>query len=148
MADESHFMVFISSGVGLADAAQALRGSSWFESASTAADVDLAVRATAPSSSGGRPTPRPMFRIGLSLEPHVRLEAEELAEEHQIPGLGACHARFEVFFDDLEEVLDESNTLIELQALLQDLANGFVINAWNGSLTLPEGEPCTCPRCR
>lgn len=44
---------------------------------------------------------------------------------------------FEISFDDLEEVLDEINTLIDAQATLEDLTGGACYNTWNENLTLP-----------
>ncbi len=45
---------------------------------------------------------------------------------------------FEITFDDLDEVLDEINTLIEVQATLQDATQGFLYNTWNQNLSAPE----------
>jgi hypothetical protein len=51
-----------------------------------------------------------------------------------------CTARFEITFDDLDEVLDEINTLIEAQLTLQDATKGFLFNTWNNSLSPPEAS--------
>ena len=49
--------------------------------------------------------------------------------------LKGCDARFVIEFDDLDAVLDETNTLIELQGALQEAAPSAVFfNAWNGNL--------------
>jgi hypothetical protein len=80
----------------------------------------------------------PALRVHLSNAAHVAVEAAEIAEgtEH-VAGLAACNARFEIGIDDLDEVLDEMNTLIEVQSALQDATNGYLFNAWNGELTAP-----------
>jgi hypothetical protein len=44
---------------------------------------------------------------------------------------------FEISFDDLEEVLDEINTLIDAQSELEKLTGGACYNSWNENLSLP-----------
>jgi hypothetical protein len=75
-----------------------------------------------------------------SAEPHVRVEATELAEAHGVPALAACDRRFEVSFDDLELVLDDYNTMFEVQTILQELTGGYLHLAWNGELLPPPAE--------
>lgn len=147
VARESYFLVYFHSEIALAEATRALQSRTWVETIPTDAGV-LQVRAASETaaSSEGRAL-RPVLTVWLSTEPHVQLEAREQAEEHEVPELAACRWRFEVSFDDLDEVLDETNTLFEVQATLQDLTTGYVVNAWNGALTLPGGEPCSCSRC-
>jgi hypothetical protein len=53
--------------------------------------------------------------------------------------LGNCDARYEITFKDLEKVLDEINTLIEVQCTLQDATQGFIYRGWNDNLS-PPGE--------
>jgi hypothetical protein len=71
-----------------------------------------------------------------------RLAAEELtgATRHtgQAAALEACDSLFEVSFLDLEEVLDEINTLIMAQDCLQERTHGFVFLEWNKSFNGPE----------
>ena len=43
---------------------------------------------------------------------------------------------FEISFDDLEEVLDETNALIDVQLTLVDLTSGANYRTWNGNLTM------------
>ena len=81
----------------------------------------------------------PILSIALSAEPHVKLEALEVAERKGVPELGRCDRRFEVGFDDLDAVLDETNTLAETQIALQDLTQGWITMAWNSELMRPEG---------
>lgn len=80
----------------------------------------------------------PALQIKLSTAPHVAAEAAEIAEgtEH-LSGMSLCNARFEIGMEDLDEVLDEINTLIEVQATLQDSTSGYLFNSWNGELSAP-----------
>jgi hypothetical protein len=43
--------------------------------------------------------------------------------------------RFEVLIDDLDEALDEINTLIEVQVALMNATQGFLFNTWIGEVT-------------
>ena len=47
-------------------------------------------------------------------------------------------AQFEITFGDLDEVLDEINTLIEVQATLQGATHGYQYNAWNRQWSAPD----------
>jgi hypothetical protein len=44
---------------------------------------------------------------------------------------------FEISFDDLDEVLDDINTLIDAQCTLEDLTGGACYNTWNDNLSMP-----------
>jgi hypothetical protein len=50
----------------------------------------------------------------------------------------ASNACIEVKFEDAEEVLDDINTLIEVQATLQKATNALMYNSWNQSFNGPE----------
>ncbi len=83
----------------------------------------------------------PALRIGLSAAPHVNAEAIEIAEGTvHAAGMRACNARFEIDIEDLDETLDEINTLIEVQATLQDATGGYLFNSWNGELSAPDSS--------
>jgi hypothetical protein len=73
-----------------------------------------------------------------------KLVAEELAligkDSPHAAALSRCNALFEVSFLDLEEVLDEINTLIEVQCTLQEATQGLLYTGWNGQLSIPEGR--------
>jgi hypothetical protein len=85
----------------------------------------------------GRPG-SPQFRIGLSAEPHVAAEAAEIGEgTPHAAAMRECGARFEVGIDDLDEALDEINTLMEVQGALQYASQGFLFLPWNGNLSEP-----------
>ena len=81
----------------------------------------------------------PEFRVVLATADHVKIEAAEIGEgtPHQAD-LAECDVRFEVFFDDLAEVLDEINTLIEVETALQEKSRGFIFLPWNGHLSGPD----------
>ncbi len=85
-------------------------------------------------------TSSPELEIWLSREPHVALEVLEIAELHDMPGLGECDARFEIMLADVEEVLDETNTLAEVEMTLQELTQGFIHRSWNGSVSPPPAQ--------
>jgi len=83
----------------------------------------------------------PALRIRLSAAPHVNAEAIEIAEgTAHAAAMRACDARFEIDIDDLDETLDEINTLIEVQATLQGATGGYLFNSWNGELSAPDSS--------
>lgn len=78
----------------------------------------------------------PVLRIVLANGGHVAEEATEIGAGSAFEQtLRACTARFEIAIDDLDEALDEMNTLIEVQASLQDGTRGVLFNSWNGELS-------------
>jgi hypothetical protein len=81
----------------------------------------------------------PQLRVAFVEEPYVREEAEELsAESPHACEMSHCEVRYEILIDDLDGVLDEINTLIDVQATLQDATDGYLFNTWNGALHGPE----------
>jgi hypothetical protein len=61
--------------------------------------------------------------------------------DRDLPDAVAAFRRaFEVTFDELDETLDEINTLIEVQATLAHLTGGAVYRSWNGNLSLPGSD--------
>ncbi len=81
----------------------------------------------------------PELMVHLSREAWVIDEANEIAEgTSHADAMGRCDARFEIFIHDLDEVLDEINTLIEVQATLQQATRGFLFNDWNCRLSAHE----------
>jgi hypothetical protein len=140
MADHASLIFFRSGRGNLATAAAAL------------ADRGLTVRRK------GRGTDAELFvgfrtgsrlRVAFVEEPYVREEAEELgAGSTRAAEMALCEARYEILIDDLDGVLDEMNTLIDVQAALQDVTDGFLFNTWNGELEAPEkknAEPAAAP---
>jgi hypothetical protein len=85
----------------------------------------------------GRPD-SPSYRVRLSVGPHVKLEAVEIAAgtEHE-SAMREFTARFEIEIEDLDEALDEINTLMEIQGGLQDASSGYLFIPWNGNLSKP-----------
>lgn len=78
----------------------------------------------------------PTLRIRLSTAAVVQQEARELSKRNSdTSAIRDCDVRFEILIDNLDEVLDEINTLIEVQATLQDATNGFLFNTWNRRLS-------------
>ena len=73
------------------------------------------------------------------------LTGEAVQQESARIGIGTsyaeelthCQTRIEIAFDDLEEVRTEVETLVEVQALLQEATQGFIFNTWNGKLAPP-----------
>src|SRR5258706_7287 len=56
----------------------------------------------------------PAFFIELDDKDYVFAEAWEIGEgTPHLAGMTMCHARFEITFENLDEVLDEMNSLIE-----------------------------------
>lgn len=127
MARDSYFLVYFSGALTLDHAEAALR--------KTSLTVHRSDQALEVHWGEG-----PRLWIGLNAEPHVKREAFELAEEKGVPELGRCDRRFEVAFDQLDEVLDETNTLAETQMVLQDLTHGWVAMAWNDEFLHPEAH--------
>ena len=95
-------------------------------------------------SAGGEPlTVRwddgPVMYVSITRGPTAKVLASRLAgaaSEHEEP-FSDFDGYIEVSFDDLDEVLDEITTLIEVQGALQDATGGWVYRAWNQSLSGP-----------
>ena len=52
--------------------------------------------------------------------------------------IAGCDTQIEITFRDLEEVLDKINTLIDLQATLQDATGGLIYRSWNQRFSGPD----------
>lgn len=126
MASGGYFLLYFTGPVTLADAAARLAPGMHVVST----DDVLAVR--------WHPDSEPVLWVGLCGEPHVVAEATETAKAHGMPGLAGLDRRFEVGFEDLDVVLDEINTLIEVQTTLQDLTGGYLVLPWNDTVQAPE----------
>ena len=78
----------------------------------------------------------PLLRVAFARGDHVAEEAAEIAEGGEFEdAMRGCAARFEIAIDDLDEALDEMNTLIEVQATLQQATAGYLFNSWNRELS-------------
>jgi hypothetical protein len=81
------------------------------------------------------------FRVRLAAEDWVRIEAAEIGTGTPYEAaMRECDVRFEVSFDSLDEALDEINTLMEVEAALQEASEGFLFLSWNGNLSEPWRE--------
>jgi hypothetical protein len=83
----------------------------------------------------------PHFRIWLEVGEPVRAEAAEIGEgtPHEA-AMRECDARFDIGIDDLDEALQEINTLIEVQTAVQDASQGYLFLPWNNNLSEPWRE--------
>ncbi len=52
-------------------------------------------------------------------------------------GLGVAVDDDEIGIENLDEALDEINTLMEVQGALQDASGGYLFLPWNGTLSKP-----------
>lgn len=78
------------------------------------------------------------FRITLAQQPHVLKEAQEIGRGTKYEqALSRCDARFEIDIPDLDEALAEINTLMEVQAALQDACAGYLFLPWNCKIMEP-----------
>lgn len=87
------------------------------------------------------PGSRPIIDVGLNAEEWVVTEAIGIAEDKDLPALANLDRRFEIpfaDFDDLEEVLNDYNTLFEVETILQELTGGYIYMTWNGNVIAPE----------
>jgi hypothetical protein len=129
MADHTTLIFFRSGRCDLDTAAEAL--------ANRGMTVQRATREFGDELTVGYPR-GPKLRVAFVQEPYVREEATEISDgTPHAEAMSRCDARFEVLIDDLDEVLNEINTLIEVQLTLQDAAGGFLFNTWNGELAVP-----------
>jgi hypothetical protein len=126
---ESSFAVFFRSGAcDLSTAAKSLE------------ETGLTVTRRDGRLIAGRPG-CPQFEISVSSEPHVAVEAAEIgAGTPHAAEMRKCGARFEVYVEDLELALDETNTMMEVQGALQEASQGYLFLSWNGELLEPWKE--------
>jgi hypothetical protein len=83
----------------------------------------------------------PRLRVAFLCESYVQEEASAIGEgTPHAAEMTLCDVRYEILIDDLDGVLDEINTLIEVQATLPDATGGFLFNTWNGELAGPESN--------
>jgi len=80
----------------------------------------------------------PCLRVRLNTGPYVGRRATVIAEAAEQPGMADLDRRFEIHIDDLDDALDEINTLIEVQVTLQELTGGYMWNSWNEEVQPPE----------
>lgn len=77
----------------------------------------------------------PPLYITLAFGDRILQEAIAISKGHpQAVDMHCCNKRLEVRFDNLDEVLDEINTLIQVQIILQEATQGIIFNNWNDQL--------------
>jgi hypothetical protein len=80
----------------------------------------------------------PVLFVRYAVGEAVAKEAELIgADTPHAAALARCDAEFEITFEDLDAVLDESVSLIDAQPLLEKATRGFLYNTWNGHLSAP-----------
>jgi hypothetical protein len=74
----------------------------------------------------------PVLHVQLARGRAIREDANRLgAGTRHAERLARCGARLEITFTDLDKVLDEINTLIEVQGSLEKATGGICYNCWN-----------------
>ena len=84
----------------------------------------------------------PRFTVRLLAGDSVAAQARQLAVDvgrasPEGEALSRCDRCFVVDIQDFDEALDEINTMMEVQAALQDATGGVLFLSWNGHLSLP-----------
>jgi hypothetical protein len=125
MARGSSFQVFFTGPTTIGDAAQALSRTMHV----TEDDNGFAVR----RAEGAEPA----LEVGLSTEPNVAVEAQQIAEYRKIEAFKAFDRRFEVYIDDLERTVAEAGTMAAVQRTLQELTGGYTVRSWDGTINPP-----------
>jgi hypothetical protein len=126
MANHACFIFFSGGPYSLDSAAQVL------------AERGLTVKRRSDELEVGFPG-KPVLRVSLSTDAYVRGEAEELSEGTPYSSeMSKCIGRFEILIDDLDAVLAEINTLIDVQVAIQQLTRGFLYSTWNGDISGPD----------
>jgi hypothetical protein len=84
-------------------------------------------------------TDGPILTIRFARSAEVQQMAAEIGKDTPYAKeLAQCDSCLTILFEDLEEVLDEINTLIETQLELQAATRGFLFNNWTEQLSPPE----------
>lgn len=125
MARGSSFQVFFTGPTTLGDAAQALSRTMHVVEDENGFSVRRAEGA------------EPVLEVGLSTEPNVAAEAQQIAEYRKIDDFKGFDRRFEVYIDDLERTVEEAGTMADVQRTLQELTGGYAVRSWDGTIDAP-----------
>lgn len=125
MARGSSLQVFFTGPTTLGDAAQAL--------SRTMHVIDDENGFSVRRAEGAEPA----LEVGLSIEPNIAVEAQQIAEYRKIEQFTAFDRRFEVYIDDLEQTLAEAETMAAVQRILQELTGGYAVQSWSGAINPP-----------
>lgn len=84
----------------------------------------------------------PRFSVRLFDGEAVATQARDIAarfgvDTREAQALTRCSRCLRVDIEDFDEALDEINTMMEVQAALQDATGGVLYLSWNGHLSLP-----------
>ena len=81
----------------------------------------------------------PELRVRHVQGERIRLDAVQKGRGSLLePLMRTLDSAFEISFDSLDAVLAESNTLIEVQGVLQKISEGVTTRSWNDELSGPE----------
>jgi hypothetical protein len=81
----------------------------------------------------------PKFSVRLIQGGSVKSQATSIGRATIHEGLlRHCDSAFEIAFKDLDEVLDESKTFIQIQEALQTATDGVISRTWNEEVSGPE----------
>ena len=80
-----------------------------------------------------------VFLLSRHEGPEIQRESAMIGDLLNNPTeIEQCDCRFQIGFYDREKVLDEINSLIEIQASLQDAMNAYLFNVWNECVQPPD----------
>ena len=83
----------------------------------------------------------PKFEINMVNENHVLDDAIKISKGTEFESkMSKCNVRFEIKISNLNEALNEINTLMEVQGALQDASKGYLFTPWNNNISEPWTE--------
>jgi hypothetical protein len=84
----------------------------------------------------------PSFYVSVLRSSSIETIARRLAGPRRkySPFIPGCDTQIKIELTDVDEALDEINTLIELQSLLQNATKGLTYLGWNQAFSCPDDE--------